>query len=106
MTRAALREVPKYRECMAQSCKSGRIHDPAVDGNIFCCSECGFRVCTTHEVPFHDGETCEEYNERTKIVWKKQEEQSIQTISRISKPCPNCQVNIQKTQGCDEMTCK
>jgi hypothetical protein len=105
MTRAALRKMPDYRDCMAQGCKSGQFHDTATEGNIFRCNECDFRVCTVHEIPFHDGETCEAYDERKKVV-PKDEEASKQAIARLSKPCPNCQVNIEKNGGCDEMICK
>lgn len=105
MVRSALRKMPSYRDCMAQNCKSGQFHDTKTDGNILRCNECGFRVCTVHELPFHDGETCKAYDERKKVI-PTLEEATKRTIARLSKPCPNCAVNIEKNGGCDEMICK
>ncbi|KAF2440841.1 hypothetical protein P171DRAFT_488431 [Karstenula rhodostoma CBS 690.94] len=89
ITRAALRKLPNYRDCMAQGCKSGQFHDSKTDGNIFRCNECGFRLCTVHEVPFHDGETCNACDEHKKVI-PEHEEASKQAIARFSKPFPAC----------------
>lgn len=105
MTRAALRKLPDYRDCMAQSCKSGQFHDTKIDGNIFRCIACGFCVCTVHNVPFHTGETCIAYDKRKKVV-SRTEEASMRAISRFSVPCPACKVNIEKNGGCDKMKCE
>jgi predicted RNA-binding Zn-ribbon protein involved in translation (DUF1610 family) len=55
---------PNFRYCLAEGCNFGQIHDSGHDGNIYRCGECGFRVCTVHDVPFHTDETCDEYTER------------------------------------------
>ncbi|KAF1973958.1 hypothetical protein BU23DRAFT_120567 [Bimuria novae-zelandiae CBS 107.79] len=105
VTRAGLRKMPGYRDCMSDSCKSGQFHDSATRGNLLGCNDCGFLVCTFHNVPFHEGETCEMYDQRTKAV-SQEEDASQKKIQRISRPCPNCGINIEKMHGCDQMTCK
>lgn len=35
-----------------------------------------------------------------------QEEASLATVGRISKPCPGCRRPIQKNEGCQHMTCE
>jgi hypothetical protein len=107
---------PDFRSCYAENCNSGQIHDTGVEGNIFRCNACGFRVCTVHNVAFHTDETCDQYDERiareererqeeTRIK-QEQEEASLAEVSRSSVECPGCGANIQKTEGCDHMTCK
>jgi hypothetical protein len=89
----------------------GHIHDADSDGNIFTCRACHFSLCTTHNMPMHDGITCEQYDEEKRIKdggIKAEEEASIKKIRKISKKCPgvDCGINMQKNEGCDHMTCK
>jgi hypothetical protein len=64
---------------------------------------------------FHTGETCAAYNNRLareeqieegKKLRLKQEELSKQEVERCAMVCTRCGVPIQKTSGCDHMTCK
>ncbi|KAF2743316.1 hypothetical protein M011DRAFT_379285, partial [Sporormia fimetaria CBS 119925] len=61
---AALSNEPNFRRCQRPGCQSGQIHEGANDGNIFRCVLCGFRMCILHDMEFHEGETCEAYDER------------------------------------------
>ena len=107
--------------CLTEGCSSGQIHDNGVEGPIFRCAACGHRMCTAHNpvVPFHENETCTQYNERIKHgtaereaqekesrLRGEQEEASAAEVSKSSVECPGCGVHIQKLSGCDHMTCK
>jgi hypothetical protein len=58
-----LRDSPHFRYCIAPNCPSGQLHDPS--SNIFICGACNGRHCSVHNVPFHDGETYAQFDERT-----------------------------------------
>ncbi|OCK77983.1 hypothetical protein K432DRAFT_302984 [Lepidopterella palustris CBS 459.81] len=109
--REALNDDPNFKWCRGPKCKSGQIHENGVDGNIFRCVACGFRVCVVHEDTWHEGETCEEYDYRKSGKKEKdqkaQEAASVAVISQMTKKCPgkNCTYNIEKNDGCDHMTC-
>ncbi|KAF1955577.1 hypothetical protein CC80DRAFT_369270, partial [Byssothecium circinans] len=112
-----LNKDAEFRYCMAEGCSYGHMHDSSAEGNIFRCNACGFRVCAIHNVPFHTDETCDQYSERIQRenearaeelrVREEQEKASLAEVSRSSvvSPGPDCGRNIQKTAGCDHMTC-
>lgn len=105
--RAALNAIPDFRWCLASSCPNGQIHEAAIDGPIFSCSHCGAQHCVTHEVEWHKGETCQQYDYRVSGKKKRDEEKaSARTILNTTKPCPKCTAHIEKNDGCDHMTCK
>jgi hypothetical protein len=79
---------------------------------MFMCHRCSFVACTVHNVAFHHGESCAQYDERMReerILLNSvhaQEAASARVLAWISKPCPGCGINIQKDGGCDHITCK
>jgi predicted RNA-binding Zn-ribbon protein involved in translation (DUF1610 family) len=107
---------PNFYYCHAEECNYGQIHGADLDGNIFRCGACGFRICTFHDVPFHTDETCDQYTERMEReegerqeearVKREQEEASLAEVSRTAVECPGCGSHIHKTLGCDHMTCE
>ncbi|KAL5383839.1 hypothetical protein DPSP01_005640 [Paraphaeosphaeria sporulosa] len=107
--RDALGQVSNFRWCRNPACTSGQEHDD--DGYIFTCVACGHKACVTHDVNWHEGETCDEYTYRVSGAkereQKAQEEASVAAISKLSKKCPgpDCAFNIEKNAGCDHMTC-
>jgi hypothetical protein len=44
------------------------------------CVDCKFRICTFHDLPFHDGETCAQYDTRR----REEEQASIALVKSIS----------------------
>lgn len=116
--RSFLSNDPSFFYCPAEACTSGQIHDTSSAGNIFRCNACGFRVCTHHtpHVPWHDNETCTQFDDRVareraakaeeERIKREAEEASIAEVGRSAVQCPGCGANIQKTTGCDHMTCK
>ena len=78
-------------------------------------------MCTAHNpvIPFHENEVCTQYTERIERervereardeqarIRREQEEASVAEVGRSSVECPGCGAQIEKTDGCDHMTCK
>jgi hypothetical protein len=103
--RARLDALPDFTWCLLKGCKAGQIHDPAEPK--FRCSSCRRSHCVKHRVKWHKGETCDEYDYRTNGTLKAHEEEMSKWMIEIScKPCPGCKRNIEKSTGCDHMTCE
>jgi hypothetical protein len=106
---AAVRDMPNFVRCLRPGCESGQIHDNADDEPIVICVDCHFKICFNHQVAWHVGRTCKEYDE---VLAKKkeedQEEASAKLIADNAKKCPNpsCGHGIIKNGGCDLMTCE
>lgn len=105
----ALGNDPDFRWCRRAGCKSGQIHENGIDGNIFRCIACGFKVCVVHEATWHEGETCEEYDYRN--IRKKENDQQKGPVKSILQFAKKCLVksgkhgcNIEKNGGCDHLT--
>ena len=104
-TRATLSAIPDFRWCLNHTCTSGQVHES--DDPIFVCVACGAKHCVVHEKPWHEGETCLEYDYRTGKNGGG-EEMSVSAITKTTKRCPGagCGAPIEKNKGCDHMTCK
>jgi E3 ubiquitin-protein ligase RNF14 len=104
--------MPDLIYCRRPGCPYGQIHDSEGGNNIFICRRpgCGFKLCVTHDVEIHEGETCEEYDRRISGAKAAEEEEkaNIEAIKKLTKKCPNetCGWNIEKITGCDHMTCE
>ncbi|KAJ9142103.1 RBR-type E3 ubiquitin transferase [Pleurostoma richardsiae] len=102
-TRAALKDMPNFRWCLSPKCESGQIF-----GSDNCakskCEACGYRQCVHHNVPWHSGETCDEYDKRNRQR-QKDEKASEETIKKTSKTCPSCKKDVHKWTGCNHITC-
>ena len=97
--------IPSFTWCVAKHCKSGEIHNPGTTKAR--CLACKKNQCVRHGVLWHKGETCGEYEYRTNKKLKKAEEvASEQLIAQTAKSCPGCTRSIEKSYGCDHMTCE
>ncbi|KAF4628087.1 hypothetical protein G7Y89_g10062 [Cudoniella acicularis] len=96
-----VRTRPKnFQHCPTPNCI--QIYRISKTGEVVICSICLTPICTTCNVVAHDGTTCEQYkdmfSEDTIAFerWKKEED---------GRNCPNCNVTIQKSHGCNHMQC-
>ncbi|KAH8195257.1 hypothetical protein TruAng_010581 [Truncatella angustata] len=65
---------------------------------------CKALSCAQHNLPWHKGETCEEFDKRNRKQ-RKGERASEKKVKDITKPCPQCQKDVYKFSGCDHITC-
>ncbi|KAI6889472.1 hypothetical protein KC363_g7460 [Hortaea werneckii] len=111
--------APPPSEPISKSKKSSKSKKKAVDGttkavkevetkpdliDIFECHACGARACVPCDRPYHDGESCVQYQHRIRDRLD-EEDQTLQTIQKSTRKCPACGVNIQKNGGCPYMIC-
>jgi hypothetical protein len=101
--RDAVKNIANFRWCLSPTCKSGQIHDATCPK--FSCKACKARHCVDHDVPWHRGETCAEYDKRNRKR-QKDEKASEDTIKKTTKNCPRCKKAVHKWTGCNHITCK
>ena len=91
-----------WRWCLAAGCGHGSLHDGKSE--MIRCRKCGHKMCFEHQVPWHTGYTCQQYemSHPQAAITKSSEE----LISKMSKPCPGCGIAVQKVGGCDFMICE
>ena len=58
-----LSTMPNFARCLGPNCSSGQIHDGGDEQPIMTCISCQFKTCYTHQLPWHDGQTCAEYDD-------------------------------------------
>ncbi|XP_027254236.1 probable E3 ubiquitin-protein ligase RNF217 isoform X2 [Cricetulus griseus] len=67
------------------------------------CPACQFIWCFKCHAPWHEGVNCKEYKKGDKLLrhWASE----IEHGQRNAQKCPKCKIHIQRTEGCDHMTC-
>ncbi|KAK2890277.1 probable E3 ubiquitin-protein ligase RNF217 isoform X1 [Channa argus] len=67
------------------------------------CSNCQFVWCFKCHSPWHNGLKCRDYRKGDKLLrnWAS----VIEHGQRNAQKCPQCKIHIQRTEGCDHMTC-
>ncbi|XP_078505064.1 E3 ubiquitin-protein ligase RNF217 [Lissotriton helveticus] len=85
--------------------RKGHIPTPAKVENKFKiqCPSCQFVWCFKCHSPWHEGVNCKEYKKGDKLLrhWANE----IEHGQRNAQKCPRCKIHIQRTEGCDHMTC-
>ncbi|KAL5406318.1 hypothetical protein PMIN03_007883 [Paraphaeosphaeria minitans] len=100
----------KYVACLQANCsRYFSIEDCDDNSSIFksktgggrtvTCPYCEADMCLECMRPSHGTDSCDE----AKLA---EENQSLELIKDISKPCPKCGANIQKNGGCNHMKCR
>ncbi|CAJ0643217.1 197_t:CDS:2 [Entrophospora sp. SA101] len=100
--RKALQQMSDIRWCKNPKCGSAQSHIGSDSEPILTCGDCGTKSCFTHDSLWHEGLTCQQYDE----VEKARNEATHTYLEQHTKPCPKCGVRISKNEGCDHMTCK
>lgn len=102
-TRALLSSLAEFMWCLNPKCDSGQIHPTGCSKAK--CFDCRQYLCVQHHVPWHSGETCDEYERRTRRQ-RKNDKASEKHVKEIAKPCPGCKKMVYKFVGCDHVTCE
>lgn len=72
--------VENFRNCLAEGCGYGQIHEDLGNQPIVTCNKCKSKSCYSCRVPWHEGRTCEEFNLRS--------EQTVDGDSALELPAP------------------
>ncbi|KAK3316225.1 hypothetical protein B0H66DRAFT_560739 [Apodospora peruviana] len=114
-----LATLPNFRWCLREGCEMGQIHeipDQMGDGPLDCrrncvqCDVCGFDMCFRHQVPWHRGQSCAEYEA---AGWGQmgggggnpEMEATQEWLRTHTKQC-RCGARVEKEGGCFHMTCR
>ncbi|KAG8757037.1 hypothetical protein FRC14_002425 [Serendipita sp. 396] len=103
LARAALGGEENFILCTNPTCDAGQIHTEGVNAPIVTCYVCHHKTCFLHQIAWHDGMSCEEWDERQRA---RNGTTNDDYIKKYTKPCPHCSRPIEKSEGCDAMTCK
>ncbi|RDI83868.1 hypothetical protein Vi05172_g6297 [Venturia inaequalis] len=108
-----LQNSPGYSECL--HCGQGHLYDhPCSDAKRRCLNDqCQKYTCGVHNIPWHEGQSCQEYDADTSREKDKHtidNKLSMQRIQGESKACPGCHKMIFRQgddgyDGCEHMTC-
>jgi hypothetical protein len=117
-----LATLPNFRWCLREGCHSGQIYDMPEDPsgriaetiayanglasahNQIRCDDCSFLMCFRHQVPWHNGLSCEAYDSEQTPEFAA----TRNWISANTKACPGpgCGIPTEKNAGCFHMTCR
>ena len=87
---------PNVREC--SRCQHLQVGSP--DNPAMACEQCHLAYCFFH-AGAHPLQTCEAYE----LAKAGETRQNRALLDSISKPCPGCQVYVEKSGGCNHMKC-
>jgi hypothetical protein len=105
--------------CWCPRCSSIAVED--FEDNTADCSRCYYVFCTLCMDSRHPGVQCVSMETKLEMLKKKadggkaeaiaqlrrkeQELKSLNLIEKTTKPCPSCGEGVEKTEGCNKMTC-
>lgn len=99
-------EMPGYYiPCMNPPCGGSQPHD-SEDPRLIC-RYCNFATCAHHKRPWHEGQTCIEFDLDDAQMERLEEEEATANLLSIEgfSICPKCGQGVTKSDGCDRMNC-
>lgn len=100
-------EIPgHYISCTNPVCGGSQPHES--DDPMMICKHCQFATCANHRRPWHEGQTCKEFDlDDAQLERLEEEEATAKLLSRESLSiCPKCGQGVTKSYGCDHMQCQ
>ncbi|KAK3317814.1 hypothetical protein B0T19DRAFT_405477 [Cercophora scortea] len=97
-------KLPYFRWCARGECENGEVYEE--ESTEIACSACGYKMCYKHQMPWHEGLSCEEYDSIQKHG-DPLYDATQSWIQQNSKKCPgkDCGLRIEKRiDGCFHMT--
>ncbi|KAK7446350.1 hypothetical protein VKT23_014556 [Stygiomarasmius scandens] len=94
-----------YRYCKTPDCKQIYRWDSSTTATARQCPSCLASVCLKCHEEGHDGMSCEERRVQTDPAEQERLNAAWARGAGV-KRCPQCQVWIEKTEGCNHMSCK
>lgn len=100
-----LAEDPEFCWCAFPGCGSGQLHVGQNSTPIVRCYACNNKTCFHHHCVWHSGRSCEQYD---KDAQQSEEVALLQLLEnrKILQRCPKCKHGVEKSHGCDHMTCR
>jgi hypothetical protein len=97
-----LQKDPNARRCPKPGCDCAMIG--AAESPLMRCPKCGYTFCFSCRVQWHVDSTCIQY--QTWCVENGDAESRFAAWrAKNTKPCPRCARPIEKSMGCNHMTC-
>ncbi|KAG8626373.1 hypothetical protein KVT40_005318 [Elsinoe batatas] len=110
LSNRAIETEPMFRWCAQDKCSSGQIYvaelvakDPKV-----CCNSCESVNCFSCRTSWHEGISCKDHQDpikREEALLKDYKETLGTMRKAVTKRCPTCGCGVEKTDGCNHMTC-
>lgn len=100
-------EIPgHYISCTNPVCGGSQPHES--EDPMMTCNHCNFATCVKHRRPWHEGQTCQEFDlDDAQIERLEEEEATAKLLSReATSICPKCGQGVTKSEGCDHMRCQ
>ncbi|KAL1880056.1 hypothetical protein Daus18300_001419 [Diaporthe australafricana] len=95
-----------YISCTNPICGGSQPHES--ENPMMICNHCEFATCAKHRRPWHEGQTCQEFDlDDAQIERLEEEEATAKLLSGEDMSiCPKCGQGVTKTEGCDHMQCQ
>ncbi|TGO37743.1 hypothetical protein BHYA_0090g00330 [Botrytis hyacinthi] len=91
--------------CLGPKCGGGQIHEGPEP--LMVCDHCKFKTCVKHKLPWHEGQSCDEFDvDDSQIERLEQEEATAKLLAKDSRICPKCKECVVRSDGCDHMECR
>ena len=96
-----------YISCTNPKCGGSQPHDKGEDPMVTC-NHCGFATCARHRRPWHEGQTCQEFDLDDEQIERLEEEEATAKLlsGEAMSICPKCGQGVTKSDGCDHMRCQ
>lgn len=98
-----------YISCTNSSCGGSQAHDcDGPTGPRMVCNFCQAETCARHRRPWHEGQTCLEFDMDPAQIERLEEEEATAKLlaKEATSICPKCGQGVTKTEGCDHMMCQ